>query len=775
MEIHLLGIRHHGTGSARNVLESLQTLQPDIILVEGPPELDAVTPWVADKQLKPPVAVLGYNPDKPSQAVFYPFAEFSPEWQAMGYAFQHQIPVRMTDLPLAHSFGIALKKQEENPPQPDSSEPDTTLDLPPALAADPESTDPAFAGDPLSHLARLAGYPESEPWWEQHFEQNYLKGFSQEHFEAVLLAMTALREHLPAASSERDDLREAYMRKIIRQAQKDGFQKAVIVCGAWHAPVLTSEMIEKTAKTDEKLLAKLPSTKVACTWIPWTNTRLGMFTGYGAGIVSPGWYAHRWKYPADKGIRWLTNVARLFRNKQMDTSTAHVIEAYRLAEALAAMRELARPGLNELNEATQTVICFGDSVLLKLVQEELIVGKSVIGKVPQALPRLPIQNDFDGFVKKLKLKKTEATTELELDIRNQNNKIDFDRSVFFHRLELLDIKWANKKDRRKGGSLQKGTSREWWDLKWQPEIEIDLIEKGFWGNSIEEAAIHFVSDSLLKAKSVTELVGFLEQLRLSNLLETAARLLDKLDELATVASDTAELLEAFARLNSRRQEDARQIDLDKLKTIKTKLLLKICISLPNACYGLSEENAAVMFDRIKKADENIRESQAEDWQADWYKALSLVLDKPGVSLLITGCTTRLLFDGKIIDAAQTAQRFGLALSAGNEPKDAAAWIEGFLKGSGMILLLDNALWNILYQWVSSLETENFTLLLPLLRRTFARFDPAERKQLGEKAKKGLAAAYATVPLATTMAEEESFDAERAAQSLGVLKLILQLS
>ena len=36
MSIHLLGIRHHGPGSCRNVLEYLQELKPDLILLEGP-------------------------------------------------------------------------------------------------------------------------------------------------------------------------------------------------------------------------------------------------------------------------------------------------------------------------------------------------------------------------------------------------------------------------------------------------------------------------------------------------------------------------------------------------------------------------------------------------------------------------------------------------------------------------------------------------------------------------------------------------------------------
>ena len=106
MAIHLLGIRHHGPGSCRNVLNYLQELQPDLILVEGPAEAEALLPCVENPQMTPPVALLAYQPDEPQNAVFYPFAEFSPEWQAMRYAVQNRIPFRFFDLPLIYSLAL---------------------------------------------------------------------------------------------------------------------------------------------------------------------------------------------------------------------------------------------------------------------------------------------------------------------------------------------------------------------------------------------------------------------------------------------------------------------------------------------------------------------------------------------------------------------------------------------------------------------------------------------------------------------------------------------
>ena len=63
MAIHLLGIRHHGPGSCRNVLEYLQELQPDLILLESPAEAETLLPCVLNEQMEPPVALLAYQPD----------------------------------------------------------------------------------------------------------------------------------------------------------------------------------------------------------------------------------------------------------------------------------------------------------------------------------------------------------------------------------------------------------------------------------------------------------------------------------------------------------------------------------------------------------------------------------------------------------------------------------------------------------------------------------------------------------------------------------------
>ena len=123
------------------------------------------------------------------------------------------------------------------------------------------------------------------------------------------------------------------------------------------------------------MIKGLPKCKVKATWIPWTYERLTWRSGYGAGVESPGWYHHLWSCPSLTPIHWLTQVARLLRKQDIDASSASVIEAVRLAQALATMRDRPAPGLPELTEAAQTVLCFGDDLPMKLIQEQLIVSE----------------------------------------------------------------------------------------------------------------------------------------------------------------------------------------------------------------------------------------------------------------------------------------------------------------------------------------------------------------------------------------------------------------
>src|SRR5262245_8054701 len=113
MAVHIFGIRHHGPGCARSLLAALDQLRPDVVLVEGPPDAEEVLPLLAAEGMQPPVAILIYPAERPQDAVFYPFAEFSPEWQALWYAHARKIPARFMDLPQQHRMPLERQRREE--------------------------------------------------------------------------------------------------------------------------------------------------------------------------------------------------------------------------------------------------------------------------------------------------------------------------------------------------------------------------------------------------------------------------------------------------------------------------------------------------------------------------------------------------------------------------------------------------------------------------------------------------------------------------------------
>jgi hypothetical protein len=175
MTVSVLGVRHHGPGSARSVRAALDELEPDVVVVEGPPELDPLAPVVLDPGLVPPVAALVYAVETPRRASFYPLAEFSPEWVALRWAALRGVPVRFADLPAVHVLADRSGADEE----------DGEDDAPPRHRRP----------DPLATLAAAAGYDDAERWWEDAVEHR--AGSTLAGFDLLREAMAQVREGAP--------------------------------------------------------------------------------------------------------------------------------------------------------------------------------------------------------------------------------------------------------------------------------------------------------------------------------------------------------------------------------------------------------------------------------------------------------------------------------------------------------------------------------------------------------------------------------------------------
>ncbi|MFE7744529.1 DUF5682 family protein, partial [Nocardia sp. NPDC057455] len=813
----VFGIRHHGPGSARSLRLALAAFEPDMILIEGPADADPLVGFVAAEGMSPPVALLAYVPDAPAKAAFWPYAVFSPEWQALRYAVDNDVPVRFCDLPAT----VTLAAEEE----------------------------PGDRFDPLAALAEAGGYDDAERWWDAVVETVP----DAEAFEAITEAMGALREsaertgdmtpgtgssgasqnpsngeptdagtvhnsptaestgdrsaqHIPVtgehtgdrrahlepedrdaygstASTERtagrraqqgpedpesaehttalaeptdcrraqralagtepaddrsaaadsgrgrsepaypaatqpahggsaDDSapeldsvaeavaestpvrepppeplvvdahtlrREAYMRQTMRKALKDGARRLAVVCGAWHAPALTGAL--GPAAPDTRLLKGLPKTKARLTWVPWTHSRLSTSSGYGAGVTSPGWYHHLFTATERPIARWLTKVAGVLRAHDLPVSSAHVIEAVRLADTLAALRGRPLAGLSEVTEATRAVLCGGDETMLRLVIGELVVGEA-LGAVPEQTPTVPLDADLRATIRSLRMKQEPSIRTVDLDLRKER---EVERSRLLHRLRVLDIAWGTLTTSEVRST---GTFRETWTLQWQPEYAISIIEASRWGTTIRGAAEAKILDTASNAdRSVGELTAALEVALLADLGGATDGLIARLESTAALDHDVTHLLSALPGLiRTLRYGDVRGTDTKALAHVADGLLVRICAGLPAAVTGLDTDAATELRGLLDAAHTAIH-IRDDGWATgEWLAALRRVADRDDVHGALVGRAVRLLADAGRIDDAESARRLSAALSVGATAAAKAAWIDGFLGGRGLLVV-----------------------------------------------------------------------------------------
>jgi hypothetical protein len=774
--VEVYGIRHHGPGSARSLLAALEAFEPDVVLIEGPADADPLLHWAAAAGTHPPVALLAYAADDPTVSAFWPFAVFSPEWQALRWALSRQVEVAMCDLPAAQVLArqradlFDADEPDADPPAEPAAEGQQTR----AGLGDTEDPDAPLdprrwaRSDPLRALAEAAGYDDAERWWDDVVEAR-LDGSSP--FPLLVEAMAELRSEVGRPTdreAEREVRREAYMRQTIRAAVKRGRRRVAVVCGAWHAPALGWPL--PPAAADARALRGAAKRKVTLTWVPWTHGHLASASGYGAGITSPGWYEHLWSAPDAPVVRWLTKVAHTLRQHDLMVSSAHVIEAVRLAETLASLRLRPLAGLAEVQEATRAVLCDGDDRVARMVTADLVVGEA-LGAVDPAVPMVPLEADLVATCRRLRVRREPKPRVLDLDLRRP---LDQARSQLFHRLRLLGIDWVTPAD---SGVQSQGTFRETWSATWRPALAVALVRAAVWGTTVESAATARVQEQLADGDLV-QLTGTVEHCLLAGLPDALQRLLEVLAERAALDADVVHLMDALPPLaRAQRYGDVRRTDTRALRQVAEVLMLRICAGLPQALAGLDDDSAAALRRRVDQVGTAVgllaeAAGPAPDPEVlagtglreRWLATLAGVVDRRDVHGLLVGRMVRLLVDAERLD--DVGARVARALSHGVDAAAKAAWVEGFFSDGALLLIHDALLRDLLDGWVTSLDEREFTDLLPLVRRTFGTFSPSERRSLAGRLAAG------SGPAEVAAGAEPDLDDELARGALATVELIL---
>ena len=175
------------------------------------------------------------------------------------------------------------------------------------------------------------------------------------------------------------------------------------------------------SRDDARCSSGLPKVKVAATWVPWTSAGSPSRSGYGAGVdrarlvpaplrPTPG---RRTPSSPLAG----PGRPRCCASEDLDARTASVVEAVRLADALAAVRGRPSAGPRRARRTPPRPCCATASTLpLQLVAPRLVVGEAW-APCPTTTPMVPLAADLAAQQRRCGCKPRRPRRRRDLDLR----------------------------------------------------------------------------------------------------------------------------------------------------------------------------------------------------------------------------------------------------------------------------------------------------------------------------------------------------------------------
>ena len=720
--LHFFGVRHLSPSAAYHLLDFLEKHKPKCILIEGPADATPLMSQIAQKGVKPPIAMLGYTTELPIETVLYPFASYSPEYQAICWGVKKKATLRFIDLPTENM----LKLRQEQPSDEEGEKAREFYKYHNAL---------------YKQLAEQVDETDYENYWERHYEHNlntdtFAPTLALQSGEMRQMVIDKEYEEAPFDFSY-NLIREAYMKREIAKACTEFKpEEIVVIVGAYHLLGIQNSL---PAMTDDEL-KKLPKATAQLTLMPYSYLRLSSRTGYGAGNMAPYYFELMWRAmqtnTMDKlAATYLTKIAKILRDQGQNASSASVIEAVRLANVLSAMKGGTYPVLEDLHDAVVT--CFGGGGLSSVAEaiNKVDIGIA-IGALPEGVSQTPVQEDMNQELKRLKLTnyKSAIAQDLSLDLR-ENLKvktkeaafIDLNRSTFLHRLEVLGIHFATQQRVQQ----DKASWAEKWVLQWSPEVEIEIVEANLKGETLEIAAAFILKEQLSEATDLSVVAKIIRQACECQLTHIFGNALSTLQSLLVDSNNFAETAFAAHELSMLIQYgDLRQFNLEPLKPILQQRFVRASLLLIDA--SSCDDKASKPIVDAMNTMEFISEQQYELVDTEtWQKELTHLAWRDDVNTKLSGVAFAILLEHNLATEEECAREVSRRLSAGVPADLGASWFEGFSGRNRYALLSRTIIWQELDNYVRQLDEEQFMRSVVFLRRAFADFEPNQKNSIAE--------------------------------------------
>lgn len=739
--LHFAPVRHHSPACAFALRALLAEVRPAAVLIEGPADFNGLIPDLLDVRSRPPLAILSQHRaapcasgDAPPRSAFFPFCDYSPEWQALREGHRLGAQLAFIDLPWAH--------QADAESDPDNSH---------SLMAERYLAH----SDYLAALAREAHCRDHDELWEHLFElrpREALWDWRTLFGDAFAwCSMARLDYEDDVLAAEGSLVREAHMLARIRDWQAATSGPLLVVSGGFHTLALVEALTSDTAPS-----RSTGSAQDSQAWlIRYSFDRLDALNGYASGMPSPAYHQRVWEALLDEqdsplarqriATQVLSAIAAETRTRQLADalSFASVSNAAEQAAGLARLRQHPGPGRYDLLDAIHS--CFvkgsldnGQAAFLVAVKNQL--GGNRLGDIPPSSLAPPLVDEARRLALAHRLDLSDSLPRrARLDLYRKPRHRE--RGRFLQLMAYLDSGFA----RHQGGpDFVNGSGLdllfEEWEYAWSPMVEARLIERSELGSSLREVAVRRLLDEeqglhtngqgrcasrAVQLLARAGLIGLGEQL--PRLFERLAEHLEEDPELASVVTCGQRLLQLW--------RGRELLGLDghaQLPALLQRILPAALFLLPGLSVCKAEKEGPAI-EALLGLREFLRLGASQADLVLQEESLHEALERlhPHAPAGIAGALDALRFiDGhgseeQLADALQV--RFGI----GADSENAVRYLTGLLQAAPELILRVDDLAHRLNTLVAQWDEETFVRHLPDLRLAFTRLKPQETGRLAD--------------------------------------------
>ncbi|MEV0829017.1 DUF5682 family protein [Nonomuraea rubra] len=708
MAVTFLGVRHHSPACARLVADTIASVRPAYVLVEGPADMN----HRMDELLlghEPPIAVYtSYRDPERRHGSWTPLCDYSPEWTALAAGRDAGAELRFIDLPAWHPALADVRNRY----------------------ADAE----ARYDEVTRRLCRAFSVDNVDALWDHLFEIEPADRLE----ERLATYFDLVRGDTPTGPD--DAAREAYMAHWIRAAAADaGDRPVVVVTGGFHRPALIR--LAGRGGSDWPEVPRPPEgAAVGSYLVPYSFRRLDAFDGYQSGMPSPAYYQRLWESGPAEAARGLAEaVTARLRARRQPVSTADLIAARATADGIALMRGHPHPARVDVldglasalvSEAIETPLPWATRGPLQAGSHPVIVEMIAalsgdrVGRLHPSTPLPPLVHAVLAVLG--------DPGEERLDLGKQAGR---ERSRLLHRLRVLGIPGVERRSGpRPGGGAE---LVEQWVLTEAVDRLPALIEAGGYGVDPQEAAAAALAERVTGA-GLDLLAGILFDAALCGVGELAGRVLDDLARAVGAAADLGALGRTLTVALAMWRHD------DLFRTSGSTTLGTVVVAATERALWLAEgvrggpapadlpriDAMIAVRDALRHAGPALgldpglalgvagRIAACQDAPPD-LRGASL-----GLAWSLRGTTTG--GPGGVVSGAAGDGELVRAVRGAFVPATAGDWLAGLFALAREEVLHADGMLELLDELVAALTEDDFLVALPALRQAFGFFPPRER-------------------------------------------------